>query len=43
MSSFRIFTPDCKTNLSQCGTSITLNLTLDNDWITMNPSLRKII
>ena len=32
MSSFRIFTPDCKTNLSQCGTSITLNLTLDNDW-----------
>jgi hypothetical protein len=32
MSSFRIFTPTCKTNLNLCGKSITLNFTLKNDW-----------
>jgi len=32
MSSFRIFTPTCKTDLNLCGKSITLNFTLDNDW-----------
>ncbi len=32
MSSFRIFTPTCKTDLNLCGKSITLNFTLKNDW-----------